>query len=281
MEPTIRVVADSVCDVPPALAARLGITLIPAVVTIGEQSYLDDGVQLTRERFYDLLPTLSALPTTSACPLGLCREMIGQVASEADHVILISAPARLSAIYNNFRIAGEEMAPGRYTLIDSGQVTMGAGFQVLEAAALARDGHSVAEITAALESIRPRVHIFAAFDTLENVYKSGRVGWTTALAGRLLRIKPLVELTEGDVISLDNIRTFKRAFERLVALGQRYAPFEKLAVLHTNNLEWADQLRAAMAPLFPPEDMLVVNVNPPLGVHVGAAALGLALVTAN
>jgi DegV family protein with EDD domain len=278
--PTIRVVADSVCDIPPDLAARLGIDLIPAVVTIGGQSYLDDGVQLTRERFYELLPTLPTLPTTSACPLGLCREMIGQVASQADHIILIAAPANLSAIHNNFRVAAEEVVPGRYTLIDSGQVTMGEGFQVLEAAAMARAGHSVADIVAALESTRSRVRVFAALNTLENVYKSGRVGWTTALAGRLLHIKPLVELREGAVISLDNLRTFKRAFERLVELGRQHAPFERLAVLHTNNLNMADQLRAALSALFPPDEILVVNVNPPLGVHVGAAALGLALVTA-
>lgn len=281
MTGTIRVVADSVCDVPPAMARSLGITLIPAVVNIGEQSYLDDGVQLTREQFYTMLPGLAALPTTAACPLGLCREVIGAQAQQADHLILISAPAHLSGIYNNFRIAAEELAPGRYTLIDSGQVTMGAGFQVLAAAEMARAGRSAPEIAARLADIRPRVHVFGALNTLENLYKSGRVGWVTALAGRLLQIKPVVELTEGNVRSRDNVRTFRRAFARLEALAQEYAPFEQLAVLHTHNPAGAQQLQAALAGLFPVDKMVVVNVNPPLGTHVGAQALGLAMVSAN
>lgn len=281
MTSAIRIVADSVCDVPPELARALDVTLIPAVVNIGGRSYLDDGVELTRERFYEMLPGLAELPTTAACPLGLCREMIAQQVQHADHLILISAPARLSAIYNNFRIAAEETAPGRYTLIDSGQVTMGAGFQVVAAAEMARAGHSVPEIVARLDAIRPRVHVFGALNTLENLYKSGRVGWVTALAGRLLQIKPVVELTEGDVRSRDNVRTFRRAFARLETLAHDFAPFERLAVLHTHNPAGAEQLKAALADLFPLDEMVVVNVNPPLGTHVGAQALGLAMVTAN
>ena len=276
----IKVLADSVCDIPRDVADRLGVALIPAVVNIGERSYLDDGVELTREHFYELMPTLPRLPTTSACPLGLCRDMIAEQARHAEHLILIAAPAHLSSIYNNFRIAAEEVAPGRYTLIDSGQVTMGEGFQVLEAAEMARAGCSPGEIVARLDSIRPRVHVFGALNTLENLYKSGRVGWVTAIAGRLLQIKPLVELTEGNVKSLDNIRTFRRAFQRLVDLAYEYAPYERLAILHTHNLGMAEQLRDVLSSLFPVEQMLVVNVNPPLGTHVGAQGLGLAMVTA-
>ncbi|GAB4576140.1 MAG: DegV family protein [Anaerolineae bacterium] len=280
MSVAIRVLADSVCDVPPELARAWDITLIPAQVTIDRQTFLDDGVQITREQFYTMLPDLDPLPTTAACPLGLCRDLIAARAQEADHLILIAAPAHLSAIYNNFRLAAEEVCPGRYTLIDSGQVTMGAGFQVLAAAEMARAGRTVGEIVAALDHMRKRTHVFGALNTLENLHKSGRVGWVAAVAGRLLRIKPLVELTEGRVTSLDNVRTFRRAFERLVQLGHDLAPFERLAVLHTHNLEMAQALREALAPIFPADEMLMVHVNPTLGVHVGANALGLAMVRA-
>lgn len=276
----LKVLADSVCDVPTEVARRLDITLIPAVVVMDGQSYLDDGVQLTREAFYARLPGLSQLPTTSACPLGVTREMIARKAAEADHLILIAAPARLSAIYNTFHLAAEEIVPGRYTLIDSGQVTMGAGFQVIQAAEMAAAGASAAKIALTLARMRPRVHVFGALNTLENLRRSGRVGWVTAIAGRLLQIKPVVQLTEGNVKSLDNVRTFKRAATRLVELTRQYAPLERLAILHTNNRTMAEELRDTLADITPPGDTLIVNVNPALGTHVGAAALGLALVTA-
>ncbi len=274
----IKVIADSVCDVPPEVAARLDITLVPAVITIGDKSYLDDGKEITRETFFDLLPTLPQLPKTSACPLGLSRDLIAAQAARADHLILITAPARLSSIYNNFRLAAEEVAAGRYTLLDSGQVTMGAGFQVILAAEMAAAGAGMDEIAAAINRLHPRTHVYAALNTLENIYKSGRVGWVSAVAGRLLQIKPLVELSEGDVKSLDNIRTFKRAIDRLIEIGLSHGRLDRLAVLHTNNPEAAAQVRAAMAPVYPPQDALIVNVNPALGVHVGAKGVGLALV---
>jgi DegV family protein with EDD domain len=278
MASSIKVIVDTVCDIPPDVAAALDITLIPTVVNIGAKGYLDDGKELPRDEFYELLPTLSALPTTSACPLGLTREVIAQMATEADHLVLVSAPALLSGIYNNFRIAAEELVPGRYTLIDSGQITMGEGFQAIAAAEMAAQGAGVQEIVDALASVRARTRVFAVLDTLENLRKSGRVNWATAMAGRLLRIKPVIELTDGVVKSIGNIRTFKRATDNLVELAVKHTPFERLAVLHTNFFDGAVALRDELSAVFPLEETLIVNVNPSVGTHVGAHGLGLTLV---
>ena len=277
--PVIKIIADSVCDVPRDLAARLDITLIPTVVNIGAQSYLDDDVQLPRSEFFRLMPTLKALPTTSACPLGLTRDMIAARAAEADHLILLAAPAHLSAIYNNFRLAAEEYAPGRYTLIDSGQVTMGAGILVLAAAEMAAEGASIEAITARIQAMQPRIYVYGALSTLDNLRKSGRVSWATAMAGRILDIKPVVSLSQGDVRSMGNIRTFKRALSFLIDLARERAPLERLAVMHTANLAGAMTVRDALADLFPPDETLIVEANPSLGTHVGAQAVGVALVT--
>ncbi len=276
--PVIKVIADSVADVPPQLAEQLDITVVPTVIHIGQESYLDDGVQISREEFYRLLPTLRELPTTSACPLGLSRAMIARKAEEADHLILITAPAHLSSIYNNFRIAAEEVASGRYTLVDSGQATKGEGFLVLAAAEAAASGASLDAVLSVVSDMKSRIHVFAALNTLENLRKSGRVGWAAAVAGTNLQIKPLVELSQGVVKSLANVRTFRRAMERLVQLGVEHAPLERLAILHTDFLEGAYELRQALSSVFPPEQALVVNANPALGVHVGARGLGIALV---
>ena len=277
--PVIKVIADSVCDVPRDLAARLDITLIPAVVHIEGKSYLDDDVQITRSEFYQRLPGMKTLPTTSACPLGLTRDMMAEKARQADHLVLLTPPERLSGIYNTFRLAAEEVVPGRYTLIDTGQVTMGAGFLVLAAAEAAINGAGIAAIRRIIADMRPRINVFGALSTLENLRRSGRVGWAAAMAATILQVKPVVELTQGEVRSVANIRTFKRATERLIELARERAPLERLAVLHTGYLDGALALRAALAPVFPPEETPVVNVNPPLGTHVGARGLGIALVT--
>lgn len=277
--PVIKVIADSVCDVPRDIATRLDITLIPAVVNIGEESFLDDGVQITRSEFYQRMPRMATLPTTSACPLGLTREMVRARATEADHLVLFTPPAHLSSIYNNFRIAAEEFAAGRFTLIDTGQITLAAGFQVMTAAEAAAGGAMVADIEALVADMQPRVKAFGALSTMENLRKSGRVSWAAAMAGTILQIKPVVELTQGEVKSVANIRTFRRATQRLVDLAYSLAPLAQLAVLHTENLDGAYDLRDVLAPVHPASEVLVVNVNPALGVHVGASALGIAMVT--
>ena len=277
--PVIKVITDSVCDVPADVAARLDITVVPAVVNIGRESYLDDGVQITREEFYRRLPTLRELPTTSACPLGVTQELIAAKAAEADHLILITTPAHLSGIYNTFRVAAEAVAPGRYTLIDSGQITMGMGFLVIAAAEAAAEGADVATIRAVLDQMQPRIHVFGALNTLENLRKSGRIGWAMAITGQLLQIKPLIEVTQGKVTPLARIRTFKRATERLRQLALDFAPLERLAVLHTGNPEGAEALRDSLAAVFPPAQTPIVHVNPALGTHVADRGLGIALVT--
>lgn len=278
-KPVIKVIADSVCDVPRDLAEQLGITLIPTVVTIDGQSFLDDDIQITRDEFYRRLPDMAQLPTTSACPLGVTQEVLARVAAEADHLILIAAPKHLSAIYNTFRLAAEEIAPGRYTLIDSGQITLGSGFQAIAAAEAVAKGATPADVVKELDAMRGRVHMFAALNTLENLRRSGRVSWATAMAGTIFRIKPVLELTNGDIRSIANIRTFKRATDRLHELVLEHAPLERLAILHTDLLDGAQAFRDTLADVFPPSDVLIINVNPSIGTHVGAKGLGVALIS--
>ncbi|MBN1964777.1 MAG: DegV family protein [Anaerolineae bacterium] len=280
MSQVIKVITDSVCDIPPEVAAALDITQVPAVVNIGAQSYLDDGVQLTREEFYRRLPMLRELPTTSGCPLGLVEQAIRARAAEADHLILITAPAQFSHIYSTFRTAAEALVPGRYTLIDSHQITMGEGFLVLAAAEGAANGVPLAEIVAHLEDMRARIHIFGVLSTLDNLRKSGRVGWIAALAGTLLNIKPVLELTQGEVDRLALVRSHKQALKRLVEIVSDHAPLERLAVLHTDYPVGAQRLLDQLADLMPPQhEVLAVNLNPALGTHLARAGLGVALLT--
>lgn len=279
MAHVIKVVTDSTCDLPREWVEQWDITVIPTLLQIDGQSLLDDGVQISREEYYRRLPAMKQLPTTSACPLGLSRDLIARAKAGADHLILLTPPASLSAIHNNFRLAADEMAPGAYTLIDSGQTSMGLGWIALGAAQAARTGASLETIRQRIDSLKRRTHVYAALSTLENLRRSGRVNWLIAMAGTLLQIKPLIRLYQGDVSLVERIRTFRRATERLIQLGKAHAPLERLAVLHTNNLEDAHVVLNALSAVFPPEQVVIRNVNPVLGTHVGASGVGIALVT--
>jgi len=280
--PKVLVMADSTCDIPADWVRQHDIRIVPTYVHFGQESLADDGVQLTREAFYQRLSVEAALPTTAAPPLGQAVEVLAGALRDADQVVAICAPAALSGIFNIFRLAAEQTDPARVTVIDSQMVTMGFGWQVMEAVRLASQGATPAEIEARLIAMQPRADVYAALDTFEFLRRSGRVGWAAAFLGSFLQVKPLIRLHLSVVSSQGRVRTRERAFAALLDLAHQAAPLEQLAILHTANPDGAVKLSAALAGLRPPgRPVPIVEVTPVIGVHVGPNGLGIAIIRQN
>ena len=173
----ILVMTDSTCDLPPEAVRKHDIRIVPTYVQFDQESLADDGVQLTREDFYRRLATESTLPTTAAPSLGKTLEVLSGALRDADHVIAVCAPAKLSGIFNTFRLAAEQTDPSRVTLIDGNMVTMALGWQAVEAATMAQNGATPDEIKQRIIEMQPRTDVYAALDTFEYLRRSGRVGW--------------------------------------------------------------------------------------------------------
>lgn len=276
----VRIVTDSTSDLPPEVAARLRISVVPAYVQIGNRSYRDEPSSggLSREEFYAQLPTMQAVPTTSVPPAHEFATAYRNLVGEADEVIAIVVSASLSGMYNVAHLGAQEMPELKVHVVDSGQVTMGLGWMAIAAAEAAADGQSAQEILALVEDIKPRVRVFAMLDTLEYLRRSGRVSWARAKAAQILCIKPIVEVLLSKVRDLGRTRTRHRAIERLVELTRALGPLERLAILHTYAPELED-LRRRLADLCSPSHLLTVAVTTIIGTHVGPRGLGVAAVT--
>ncbi|MBM3151193.1 MAG: DegV family protein [Chloroflexi bacterium] len=273
----IGLVTDSTADIPDELVHRYGIRVVPALVNIGDQSF-EDGTGISREEFYTRLPRLDPPPTTSAPSVGSFQERYENLfKSGVSEIVSIHAANTLSGIFNGARLAAESFQR-RIHVIDSGQLTLGIGFQALAAAEAIASGALVEEVLARISSIRQRAHVAALLDTLEYMRRSGRVSWTRAVVGGILNIKPLVELRDGVVHRLGQARTRGQGIQRLTEALQAWGPVERLAVLHTNAEAAARQLLEELKPKLavPP---LVVNVTTAIGAHVGPNGLGFAAVT--
>lgn len=274
----IALVTDSTCDIPPHIAAETGVAVVPTLVNIGQQSFRD-GVDLTRDQFYSWLPTMPAYPATSAPAPGHFAEAYESALKRASYVISIHVAAKLSGVYNAARVAAEQVSSDRIHVIDSGQTSMGLGWVVLEAAESARNGATLEGVLHSIADILPRVRVYALLNTLEFLARSGRVNMVRAGLGGLLNLKPLVELREGVVITLTRIRTWSRALSALVERTQGLAPFERLAVMHTQNEDSArDLLDRVCSGVECPSSTLVVPATTVIGAHVGPRALGIAAV---
>jgi DegV family protein with EDD domain len=182
----------------------------------------------------------------------------------------------LSGIYNTANIAAKKFG-NRIHVIDSQSLSMGIGYQVIAAAEAAAENKSPAEILNIIARTRQNLRLFAMLDTLEYVRRSGRVGWARARIGTLLRIKPFLEVKEGQVFSMGQARTRKSGIERLKTLLREQGNLERISILHTNAEDEAHNFIQQIDWQIP-SDPLVINVTSIIGTHVGPNGLGFAVV---
>ncbi len=281
MSGRVRIVTDSTADIPPEVAERLRIAVVPAYVQIGRRSYRDCACEggLSREEFYARLPTMPVMPTTSVPPAHEFTAAYQRLADEegADEVIAIVVSTTLSGMYNVAHLGAQDLDRPHVHVVDSGQLTMGLGWMVIAAAEAALKGRPLREVLALVEDIRPRVRVYAMLDTLDYLRRSGRVSWARAKVAQLLRIKPIIEVVMGKVREAGRTRTRRRAIERLVELARSLGPLERLAVLHTYAPE-VEEFRRRLAGLIPDRPLLTVPVTTAIGAHVGPRGLGIAAV---
>jgi DegV family protein with EDD domain len=274
---SIRIVSDSTCDLPPDIVAAHDITIVPLYITIGDESYLD-GVEISREEFYERLPDLDPAPTTAAPgPQRFVRIYEELAAEGATEILSIHISEELSAVPNVARLAAEE-ASLPVTVLDSRSLSMGTGFLVWTAAEAAAEGRSLDEILALLEEQIQRTFVFAALDTLEFLRRSGRMNRALAAVGEWLKMKPLLTMYDGNP-KAHPVRTTNHATKRLVTLLEEWTPLEKAALVHTHSLARAERVQRRTDHLLP-EDYLSVDITPVFGVHLGPNAVGFACVTA-
>jgi DegV family protein with EDD domain len=274
----LGIVTDSTCDIPQFLIEQHEIEVIPCVLVMDGKEYVD-GKDITREEFYERLPVLKTQPTTAAPSIGdFSTRYDALLTRGCDQILSIHAAGALTSILNIARQAASDFAD-RVTCIDSTSLSLGLGFQVLAAAEAAELGLQAA--LDAVQSTHRRLQVFAALDTLEYLKRSGRVPATVAMLGGLLRIKPLIELTNAEVKAIGAVRTTVQANERMSKLLLEGSPVERLAVLHTGAEQRAREFLNALmqkSSQSVPRDILMVNVTTVIGTHVGPNGLGFAAV---
>ena len=276
----LGIVTDSTCDLPKYLIEQYELAVVPSILIMDGKEYAD-GIGVSREDFYKQLPSLQTQPTTAAPSIGDFSTRYDSLLTRGcDHILSVHAAGPLTTIINSARQAAHDF-PDKITIVDSLSLSLGLGFQVLAAAEAAELGLQAA--LAAIESTRKRLHVSAALDTMENLKRSGRVPAAITFFGGMLNIKPLIELTNGEVKAVGAVRTTRQANERMLNFLLQGGELERLAILHTGAEPRAKEfLNSVMqqASQSVPRDILMVNVTPVIGTHVGPNGLGFASVKA-
>ena len=268
----IALVTDSACDLPSDLVSTHQIHVVPNILIMDGVS-VEDNKDISRRDFYLQLPNMKTFPTTSTASIGTYQALYEQLIDDGhDRIISIHVSQLLSGIFNAASTAAQPME-GRVTVIDSQQVSLGLGFQILEAAEAIAQGMTPESVVALLERVRQRIKLVAMLDTLEYLRRSGRVSWAKARISALLKLKPFVEVKEGKVNSLGEVRTRKKGKARLLTMMQSPRSLQRFGMLHTNAEDDARKLLTSLAPEVQSAP-LMVNVTTAIGAHVGPNGLG-------
>lgn len=279
----VKIVTDSIADIPVALAMELDITVIACQVYYGQEVYRD-GVDLSPEAFFDKLACSPVLPHTSQPPIGHFVNTYQKILdADADaEIVSIHVPGSFSGTVNSAWAAAQMLPdPSRVEVIDSGLVSMGMGWVAIEAARKAQAGATRAEISQYVHDLLPRSRTAAMIDTLENLYKGGRISQISAVLGTALRIKPLLSIHGGEVTVWGKVRTRSRALKRLAAEVRSWGMLAEMTVLHGGAEELAHTLAEQLQGLVPASRMLMMPASAALIAHLGLRAVGVCALTAD
>jgi DegV family protein with EDD domain len=273
----IAVVTDSASDLSPERAAASGIVVVPLVVSFGPETFRA-GTELSTPAFWARMVAPDApFPTTAACSPGDFRDAYEQCFAEgADAVISIHVAHTLSATIRSAVLAKEMLPDREIHVVDSMSASMAEGLLAELAVELAAAGRTAEEIVGILRQRVEDTRVMLVLDTLEYLRKGGRISGAQARMGTLLSVKPIIEVRDGLVHTVERVRTKGKARRRMIELLCT-GPLEKLVILHTTeaNVEaFRDDFMMAVPGGIDPACVSIELVGPSVGPHLGPGCVG-------
>ena len=274
----LHVVTDSNCHIPQALCQELDIHVVPLPFVWDDQTYLD-GVDMGPKEFYSKLRASRTIPTTSAPTPGLFKDVFERLSSDGKPVLALLVGKDFSSTFVTAGLAKEMRPEADITILDSDSNTMGLGFQVLATARAANEGKSLQEVMSVVKQVKDNSGVVFAVQDIRYLRRGGRVSHVMSFLASTLRLIPVMELNGGPIKPIERVRTEKHLIPRLLDLTAERThgvrPL-RLAVVHADTEARAWQLMRAARERFRPDELLISELAPVVGIHTGPDALGLA-----
>lgn len=276
----IVIVTDSSANVPAHLVRELDIRIVPILLALNGQSFRD-GVDITAGEVYRWQRTSRQLPTTSAPSIGDFLRVYASAGQDASGIVSIHLPPKLSATYSTALAASQLVDGTPIRVVNCHTVAMGQGFVALEAARAAAAGADLETVVARAKEVASKMTVLATIDTLEYLYRGGRIGGAAALVGTMLQIKPILYVEDGYVDVFSRPRTKSKALRTILSQVAERVDGQPLhaAILHAGVPEEAEALRQQVASRFNCVELYVTEMTPVMGAHTGPGVVGIIFYT--
>lgn len=277
---TVKIIADSTCDLSEELLAKYDISLIPLHILLGERE-CEDGVDITPDEIYCWSDKNKTTPKTSAPSIERVMKVMKPYLDQGNEIVCFSISSEMSTSANVMRLAVEALeAEDRVIVIDSSNLSTGIGLLVIEAAILAREGKRAEEIEKHIMELRPLVRASFVVDTLTYLYRGGRCSGLSAMAGGALKLHPRIAVEHGKMqpgkkyrgkmskILLDYVQEMEDSL--------KYARKERVFITHSGcPEETIESVRTYLQSLDIFGEVLVTRAGGVISSHCGPGTLGV------
>ncbi len=272
------ILTDSTAGLPDNTRDKYGIEVIPLIVNWGGKGYLDN-VDISPEEFYDRLGVEKEIPTTSQPSAGAFKEVFDKLAPNADGVLALLISSALSGTVASALAAKEMVEDFPVEVVDTRLTTLALGLIAVKAASLAEQGAGLEETAQSMTSMIEGMKVMFVVDTLEFLHRGGRIGGAQRFLGSMLAMKPLLQLVDGKIESLESVRTKKKALQTMLSIFEADAIGKDkihITVFHGVAEDDAESIRKYLEETYHPETLIVGNLSPVIGVHTGPGTVGIA-----
>ena len=277
----VRIITDSAADFEPAELEQLQVACIPLNVMFGDREYREN-VDLSTSLFYELLLEHKQLPKTAQASPEILLNLFTDAMEAGDEAIYITLSSALSGTYQSACVIREMAGEKGLYVLDSRNATGGQRLLVEYAAKLRDEGKTAAEIVTQVGELREHIVLYACIDTLEYLYKGGRISHTAYTIGSLAQIKPIITVNAaGQVDVPGKMMGMRKGMAHLCKRVELKQPDDRFPfyVMYTNNRSvgevLAERLRAQGLEI--PEERIIA-VGAAIGSHIGPEACGLVYV---
>ena len=277
----INIITDTTSGLPPEIAKRYHIPIIPQIINFDNKSYYEV-IDLDNPTFMRMLKASKELPKTAAPPPELFIMEFNKILPSEGTIFCIHPSAEISGTVRSALMAAQEFPSADIRVIDTRSIGSSLATIVQLAAEWASNGEDADSIENRIKQMIPRNRIYFMVDTLEYLAKGGRIGGATALLGTVLKIKPILALSDGRVDQFEKERTQKNAINRLIELVKSQASRDGdayISVMHAAVPDSAREFAGRLCSEFGLDSIPILDVPPAIVVHGGPGILAAAFFT--
>ena len=277
----VRIITDSAADFEPREIENRNLSCIPIAVMLGDAQY-EENVNLTKDQFFQLLKETGESPKTAQPAPSYLMDLFAQAKEAGEEAIYISLSSGISGTYQTAMMTKEDADYEDCHVLDSLNATGGQRLIVEYALRLRDEGKAAEEILEKVSAIRDKIVLYACIDTLEYLYRGGRISQTAYKLGTMAQVKPIIRVTEKGTIEVPaKALGMRKGMDMLCKKIEQQKPSadHNFYVMYTADRTIGETLAGKIREMGieVPEDR-IIQVGPSIGSHIGPNACGIVYV---